>query len=120
MTSPSGSPPASDGLAAALEGVLGAPVEIDGLRRLTGGASRETWAFTANGAELILRRDPPGRAGAPGAMRLEADAMRACRRAGLRAPEVLVDDDGALLGTAGLVMRRVPGETIARRVVSST
>ena len=117
MTSPSGSPPASDGLAAALEGVLGAPVEIDGLRRLTGGASRETWAFTANGAELILRRDPPGRAGAPGAMRLEADAMRACRRAGLRAPEVLVDDDGALLGTAGLVMRRVPGETIARRIL---
>jgi aminoglycoside phosphotransferase (APT) family kinase protein len=30
---------------------------------------------------------------------------------------VLVDDDGALLGTAGLVMRRVPGETIARRIL---
>ena len=28
--------------------------------------------------------------------------MRACRRAGLAAPEVLVDDDGARLGTAGL------------------
>ena len=33
--------------------------------RLTGGASRETWSFTANGEELILRRDPPGRRGAP-------------------------------------------------------
>ena len=30
--------------------------------------------------------------------------MRACRRAGLAVPEVLVDDDGTLLGTAGLVM----------------
>jgi aminoglycoside phosphotransferase (APT) family kinase protein len=50
-------------------------------------------------------------------MRREADAMRACVRAGLRAPEVLVHDDGSLLGTAGLVMRAVPGETIARRIL---
>ena len=42
-------------------------------------------------------------------MRLEADAMRACGRAGLAVPEVLVDDDGALLGTAGLVMAHVAG-----------
>src|SRR5262245_9873859 len=117
MASPSGTPPASEGLAAALEPVFGTPVEIDGLRRLTGGASRETWSFTANRNELILRRDPPGRPTAPGAMRREADAMRACRRVGLRVPEVLVDDGGALLGTAGLVMRRVPGETIARRIL---
>jgi len=117
MTSQSESAPASEGLAAALEPALGAPVEIGGLQRLTGGASRETWAFTANGQDLILRRDPPGRPGVPGSMRREADAMRASVRAGLRAPEVLVDDDGALLGTAGLVMRRVPGQTIARRIL---
>ncbi|HZP29002.1 MAG TPA: phosphotransferase [Acidimicrobiia bacterium] len=117
MTARSESPPAPEGLAAALEPALGAPVEIAALQRLTGGASRETWAFTANGEECILRRDPPGRPGAPGAMRREADAMRACVRAGLRAPEVLVDDDGTRLGTAGLVMRRVPGETIARRIL---
>ena len=43
--------------------------------------------------------------------------MRACTRAGLRAPEVLLDDDGTHLGTPGLVMRRVPGETIARRIL---
>lgn len=117
MTSPSGTPPASEALAAALAPVLDAPVEIGGLRRLTGGASRETWSFTANGDALILRRDPSGRPNAPGAMRREADAMRACRRAGLRAPEVLLDDDGALLGTAALVMRHVDGETIARRIL---
>ena len=111
------SPPGSEGLAAALEPALGAAVAIDGLQRLTGGASRETWAFTANGEALILRRDPPGRPSAPGVMQLEADAMRACHRAGLRAPEVLVVDDGARFGTPGLVMRRVAGETIARRIL---
>jgi aminoglycoside phosphotransferase (APT) family kinase protein len=97
--------------------VLGAPVEIDALQRLSGGASRETWSFTANGRDLILRRDPPGRPGIEGSMRTEADAMRACGRAGLLVPAVLVDDDGTLLGTAGLVMSRVPGETLARRIL---
>ena len=43
--------------------------------------------------------------------------MRACRRAGLRVPDVLLDDDGTGLGTAGLVMRHVDGETIARRIL---
>ena len=43
--------------------------------------------------------------------------MRACRRAGLAVPEVLVDDDGGTLGTAGLVMRHVPGETLARKIL---
>ena len=30
-----------------------------GLRRLSGGASRETWSFDADGRPLILRREPP-------------------------------------------------------------
>lgn len=90
---------------------------IEDLVRLSGGASRETWAFRAGGRDLILRRDPPGRPGPPGSMRLEADTMRACRRAGLAVPDVLADDDGTLLGTAGLVMTRVPGETLARRIL---
>jgi aminoglycoside phosphotransferase (APT) family kinase protein len=50
-------------------------------------------------------------------MRTEADVMRACGRAGLLVPDVLVDDDGTLLGTAGLVMTRVDGETLARRIL---
>jgi aminoglycoside phosphotransferase (APT) family kinase protein len=117
MADRSGSPPASEGLAAALAPVLGTPVEVAAMRRLTGGASRETWAFTANGVELVLRRDPPGRPNPPGGMQREADAMRACRRAGLAAPDVVAVDDGPLLGTPGLVMRRVPGETIPRRIL---
>jgi aminoglycoside phosphotransferase (APT) family kinase protein len=116
MASPSEPASISERLQAVLEPVLGA-VAIDDLRRLSGGASRETWSFAANGRALILRRDPPGRPGLPGSMRLEADAMRACRRAGLAAPDVLVDDDGAVLGTAGLVMAHVDGETLARKIL---
>ena len=50
-------------------------------------------------------------------MRLEADAMRACSRADLAVPDVLVDDDGNVLGTAGLVMSHVDGETLARKIL---
>jgi aminoglycoside phosphotransferase (APT) family kinase protein len=106
----------SEQLAATLEAVLGR-VEIADLERLSGGASRETWAFKAGGRELILRRDPPGRPGLPGAMAREASAIRAAHRGGLSVPEVLVEDDGRLLGSAGLVMARIPGETIARRIL---
>ena len=94
---------------------IGAPVER--LERLSGGASRETWAFTAGGRELILRRDPPGRLGDFGSMRLEAAAISACAAAGLAVPEVVLVDDGDRLGTPGLVMSRVAGETMARRIL---
>jgi aminoglycoside phosphotransferase (APT) family kinase protein len=109
-------------LAAAVRGSLG-EVTVEGITRLSGGASRETWAFdalAADGArtELVLRRDPPGRPSEPGAMGREARTIGAARQAGLAVPEVLVaDDEPRLLGSAGLVMRRVPGETIARRIL---
>ncbi|HEY6479994.1 MAG TPA: phosphotransferase family protein, partial [Streptosporangiaceae bacterium] len=109
-------------LAAALRGILG-PVTVEGVTRMTGGASRETWAFDAVGAdgartELVLRRDPPGRPGEPGSMSREAGAISAARAAGLAVPEVLLcTDQPDLWGSAGLVMRRVPGETIARRIL---
>ncbi len=109
-------------LAAALRDVLGA-VTIEGLTRLSGGASRETWSFDAVSAggsrtELVLRRDPPGRPSEPGAMSREARAISQARAAGLAVPEVLLStDEPALWGTAGLVMRRVAGETIARRIL---
>ncbi|HET6794138.1 MAG TPA: phosphotransferase family protein, partial [Acidimicrobiales bacterium] len=109
--------PDAEGLADALAPAMGRRPEVTGLERLSGGASRETWSFEADGRPLILRRDPPGRPGAPGSMALEASAMRASGRAGLRVPEVVVDDDGTHLGTAGLVMGRVEGETIARRIL---
>ncbi len=109
-------------LALALRELLG-PVTIEGITRLSGGASRQTFAFDAvtSGGErtgLILRRDPPGRPGEPGAMSREAVAIGAARAAGLAVPEVLAWTDGPeLWGSAGLVMRRVAGETIARRIL---
>ncbi|HET9771448.1 MAG TPA: phosphotransferase family protein [Acidimicrobiia bacterium] len=100
---------------ARLEATLGRPVER--LERLSGGASRETWAFTCGGRDLILRRDPPGRAAEFGSMALEAAAIGAAAAAGLAVPDVLVVDDGSRLGTAGMVMSRVGGETMARRIL---
>jgi aminoglycoside phosphotransferase (APT) family kinase protein len=109
-------------LADALYDRLG-PVTIEGMTRLSGGASRETWAFDAvredgSATELVLRRDPPGRPSGPGAMGREALAMTAAGVAGLAVPEVLLWTDGPdMWGSAGLVMRRVAGETIARRIL---
>src|SRR5262249_59950831 len=99
-------------LAASLRAVLGT-VTVEGLTRLSGGASRETWSFDAVGpggsrTELVLRRDPPGRPGEPGALTREARVIEAARAAGLAVPEVLLSTgDPALWGTAGLGMRRV-------------
>jgi aminoglycoside phosphotransferase (APT) family kinase protein len=50
-------------------------------------------------------------------MGLEATAIGAADAAGLLVPEVVAVDDGARLGTAGLVMARVEGETMARRIL---
>ena len=63
---------------------------VHGLRRLAGGASRETWAFELaaqggfDGAErkrLVLRRDPPGRGG-EGDRSLEFRVVRAAHAGG--------------------------------------
>lgn len=117
-----GAPAGGALLAAALRDRLG-EVSIEAMTRLSGGASRETWAFdavTADGAriELVLRRDPPGRPSEPGATGREARAISAARAAGLAVPEILVASDAPdLFGSPGMVMRRVPGETIARHIL---
>jgi aminoglycoside phosphotransferase (APT) family kinase protein len=51
-------------------------------------------------------------------MRREAEAITASGQAGLAVPEVVVaDGDGSQLGSPGMVMGRVEGETIARRIL---
>jgi aminoglycoside phosphotransferase (APT) family kinase protein len=116
------------GLAAAAARHFGAPARIEGLRRESGGASRQTWSFDALVAGerhgLILRRDPP-LAAAKGERERSAAldrstefaVLRAAYRAGARAPEVLFEltpADG--LGEA-FVMRRVGGTAIARKLL---
>ena len=102
-----------------LSGDLGG--ELSNLTRLSGGASQETWSFDAGGAGFIVRRTPGGTAPVSGsqAIGLEAEAavIRAARAHGVPAPEVLhicePEDD---LGVA-YVMRRLRGETIARKIL---
>lgn len=118
--------PAQDDLAArltpALEQVYGeSGVGVHGLRRLSGGASRETWSFEVvrrAGAEpLVLRRDPP-EAPRPDLMMLEAAALQEAARVGVPEPEVLLaSGDAAVLGSPFILMRHVEGETIARRIL---
>jgi aminoglycoside phosphotransferase (APT) family kinase protein len=93
---------------------------VHGLARLSGGASRETWAFTAEQAdgsqrELILRSG----AGTGGvALRVEGVAMAAAARAAVPVPEVVdAGDDGGALQHSYLIMDRVEGETIPRRLL---
>jgi aminoglycoside phosphotransferase (APT) family kinase protein len=114
-------------LAARLGGVLGGGVRIAELRRLTGGASRETWSFTAHldgpahldstARRLVLRRDPPGM-DRPEGMALEAAAIAAAGAGGVAVPR-LVDagTDPAVVGAPYLVTEHVDGETIARRLL---
>jgi aminoglycoside phosphotransferase (APT) family kinase protein len=115
---------AASDLAARLAEVVGAAtgdrVSVTGLRRLSGGASRETWSFDAEGPQrrlpLVLRRDAPGLPSST--MLLEARCLEAAAGAGVPVPRVLAaSDDPAALGASFLVMQRIDGETIPRRIL---
>ncbi|MCG5431509.1 phosphotransferase family protein [Mycobacterium sp. MYCO198283] len=102
-----------------LAGVVPGPVQVAGLRLLTGGASRETWAFdavTADGVRpLILRTGEPD--GLHAGMELEAHAQRLAAEQGAPVPTVLAaDDSGGPLGVPYLLCDFIAGETIPRRI----
>ncbi|MCB1002853.1 MAG: phosphotransferase family protein [Acidimicrobiales bacterium] len=130
--------PADDALAAALAEVVGEAlatpdVRVEGLQRLSGGASRETFAFDAvdaSGARrpLILQRERPGGAiGTGGGTRTEAVLLRAAAAEGVPVPGVLLtgpapdrrdaEAEGGPLGAAYVVVDRLEGETIPRRIL---
>ena len=90
-------------------------IEVSGLRRLTGGASRETWAFDAGGRALVLRRDPSVPPD-PATMAREAALLAVAGDAGVPVPG-LVDHGPELLGSPYLIMERLDGETIPRRLL---
>jgi len=99
-----------------------AALRVENLRRLTGGASHQTWSFDVVHGDkarlgLILRRDPPG-TGNPAGMAREAAALRAAAEAGVPEPALLLhSDDSRALGAPFLIMEKIDGETIARRIL---
>lgn len=104
----------------ALVARLGLPA-LTGLRRLSGGASQETWAFLCGAERLILRRAPTGAKASADAIGLEREAqlMRAAAAVGVPCPRVrhvLTREDGA--GT-GFIMDFIEGETLGGRIVKS-
>ena len=100
-------------LAASLGVIVGAE-QVTGLTRLSGGASRETWRFEADGRPLVLQRQRPG---GGRDMSLEAALLVAARSAGVPTAALVASgaDDG--LGAPYLVMSAVEGETIARKIL---
>jgi aminoglycoside phosphotransferase (APT) family kinase protein len=110
-------------LSSALLRLLDAPSgEIVGLTRLSGGASRETWAFDllvdGDRRPLILQRArAKGRSTTGIGMDVEAKVLREAAAAGVPVAAVVAADDGEVLGAAGMVVERLEGETIARKLL---
>lgn len=97
-------------------------VRVTDLRRLSGGASRETWSLGAVGSDgsrrpLILQRDQGYELRTTGGMGVEAAAIRAAMSAGVPVPDLLASSATVdPLGAPFLLSAHVAGETIARKV----
>ena len=101
---------------------FGTAVEIEGLERLSGGASRETWAFAATGPDglaipLILRREPSsgGVALAPRVPEYQLIGLAAEAGAPIAPLRFALEPEDGL--GIGFVSDRVAGETLGRRIV---
>ena len=101
--------------------VFGNSQSLETFKRLSGGASQETWALSNSAHASILRRAPGGtsmaRSSAAIGLPAEDKLIEAAGLAGVPVPKVLhvlAPDDG--LGD-GFLMSRVLGETIARPIL---
>jgi aminoglycoside phosphotransferase (APT) family kinase protein len=111
-------------LTSGLEALLaahGTKGRVEGLVRLSGGASRETYAFdlvTDDGTRpLILQRVRQGSLDTGPGIRGEAALLRLAEDQGVPVPTVVADDDGTHVGAPALVAERLEGETIARKLL---
>jgi aminoglycoside phosphotransferase (APT) family kinase protein len=105
-------------LADELAGALGGGVRIEGLRRLSGGASRVTSAFEAVAPDggrtpLVVQQVRSGGGGTGPGMATEVAVVRAAAAAGVPVPHVVAVGEG----TSFVVLEHVEGETIARKVL---
>lgn len=109
----------------------GAAVQVEGLRRMAGGASRQVWALDAvldgggSRLELVLRIDPaprpaPGLDVGAGGLEGEFRLLETLHAKGLQVPRVYwLCDDPAWLGGPFYLMQRIEGETVPRRILRS-
>jgi aminoglycoside phosphotransferase (APT) family kinase protein len=118
-------PDTAEELQRTLEAVLleriGRPVTVRRPVQLSGGASKESWSFDLVDGDvaqpLILRRDPPG-ATALSRAGDEHGLLDAVRAAGVPAPRVRWSGSvDAWRGATFIIMERVEGETLARRIL---
>lgn len=101
--------------------VFGETCKLETFRRLSGGASQETWALSGGDQAAILRRAPGGiskaRSSAAIGLPAEAKLISAAQQVGVPVPSVLhvlgPDDQ---VGD-GFMMSLVQGETIARPIL---
>jgi aminoglycoside phosphotransferase (APT) family kinase protein len=105
-------------LAAELRAVLGDDVAIEGLRRLSGGASRVTSAVEAVAPDgtrtpLVVQQLRSGAGGTGPGMAVEAAVLRAAAEAGVPVPRVVAVGEGSSF----VVQEHVEGETIARKIL---
>jgi len=101
-------------------------VGVHDLKPMGGGASRLLWSVdleigstdaAPRRLELVLRQDPPGRVVA-GGMELEYALLSEAAKAGVPVPAVhWCSGDGEPLGSPFLLMDRLPGEAIPRRLL---
>lgn len=112
-----------DRLAQLLSDRLGAGTVVEGLTRLSGGASRETWearvrAPGGEAAVIVLQRERGAAAATSRAMAVQSALLESA--AGLRVPVpavVALDAEGSVMGSPSIVVEHVEGETIARRIL---
>ena len=92
---------------------------IEHLKRLSGGASQESWTFVCADKAYVLRRNPRGVQTSQNALpkASEAAIISAAAEAGIAVPKISFicdEDDG--IGEA-YVMDFIEGETIARKIL---
>jgi aminoglycoside phosphotransferase (APT) family kinase protein len=90
---------------------------IEDLKRLTAGASRETWAFVADGQRRILQRSRfgPGLGGGVD----ESTLLRHAHAGGVTVPEIVASSatgDHAI-GAQFTISAHIDGESIARKIL---
>lgn len=114
--------PLKTALGEVLEPELG-QVDVVDLQRLTAGANRETWRFDAvdeaqTRHELILQRDREGLERLAGGCAGEAEVIRCAAAHGVPVAEVIVSAHPPNpLERSFTISRRIPGETIGRRIL---